>query len=95
MAMANIPRQDHTGLKMGGFIMKQPAFNWNTKDKYEELQNCKLEVSNVLQSNNLGQTKKVFIIQNWLGTEGLQLMATLTQDKNEACNNEKGLFDMV
>ena len=29
------------------------------------------------------------------GQEGLQLIATLTQDEQEACNNEKGLFDMI
>ena len=75
--------------------MKQPTFNWNIKDKYEELHNFKLEVSNMLQNYSLGQTEKVSIIKNWLGREVLQLIATLTQDKQEACNNEKGLFDML
>ena len=43
MAMASTTRQDNTGLKMSGSIMKQPTFNWNAKDKYEDLQNFKLE----------------------------------------------------
>ena len=71
--------------------MKQPAFNWNAKDKYEELQNFRLEESNMLQNYNLGQTKKLSIIKNWQGIQDLQLIATLTQDEKEACNNEKGL----
>ena len=32
-------------------------------------------------------------MKNWLGREGLHLTATLAQDNQEACNNEKGLFD--
>ena len=37
MAMASTPRQDNAGLKRSGSTMKQPTFNWNAKDKYEEL----------------------------------------------------------
>ena len=40
-----LQEQDNTGLKMSGSIMKQPMFNWNSKDKYEELPNFKLEVT--------------------------------------------------
>ena len=68
--------------------MKQPTFNWNAKDKYEELWSSKLEVSNVLKNYILGQTEKESILKNWLGREGLQLIATLTQDEQEPCNNE-------
>ena len=35
------------------------------------------------------------MIKNWLGREGLQLIAPLTQDEQEACNNEKGLFKIL
>ena len=35
---------------MSGSRMKQTMLNWNAKDKYVELQNFKLEVSNVLQN---------------------------------------------
>ena len=49
--------------------------------------------SNVLQNYNLDQTEKVSIIKNWLGREGLQVVATLTQDEQEAYNNDKGLFN--
>ena len=95
MAMASTPKQDNTGLKINGSIMKQHMFNWNAKVKYEEPQNFKLEVNNMLQNYNLHQTEKVSIIRNWQGREGLQLVATLTQDEQEACNNEKSLFNML
>ena len=52
MAMVITSKQDNAGLKMSGSIMKQPALNWNAKDKYEELQNFKLEVHNMLQNYN-------------------------------------------
>ena len=47
----------------------------------------------MLQNHNLGQTEKVCIIKNWPGREDLQLIATLTQEEQEACNYEKGLFN--
>ena len=94
MATAGTSRQGNGELKMSGSITKQPIFNWNGKDKYEELQNLKLEVSNK-QDCNLGQTEKVSITKNWLGREGLQLIATLTQEEQEAYNNKKDLFDTL
>ena len=42
------------------------------------------------ENYKMGQTEKVSIKKNWLGREGLQLIATLTQEEQEACNNEKG-----
>ena len=64
MAVASTSRQENAGFKMSGSIMKQPTLNRNAKDKYEELQTFKLEVSNMLQNYNLGQTEKVSIIKN-------------------------------
>ena len=48
MVTASTSRQDNAGHKMSGSIMKQPTFNWNARDKYEELRNFKLEISKVL-----------------------------------------------
>ena len=95
IAMANTSRQENKGPRMSGSILKQPMFSWNAKDKYEELLNFKLEVSNVLQNYNLGQTEKVSIIKSWLGRESLKLIETLTQDEQEACHNEKALFETL
>ena len=80
---------------MSDSIIKQPTFNWNAKDKYEELQNFKLEASYMLQNYNLGQTEKLSVIKNWLGRDDLQLIATLTQAEQVTCNNEMGLFDTL
>ena len=49
----------------------------------------------MLQNYNLGQTEKVLVIKKWLGREGLQLIATLTDEEQEACNSEKALFDTL
>ena len=58
MASARMARQENSGTKMSGCILKQPVFNWKTEDKYEELQNFKLEVSNMLLNYNLGANQK-------------------------------------
>ena len=88
-------RQDSAEPRMSGPIMKGPTFDQSTKDKYAELRNLKLEVSNMLQSFNLGQTERAFVIKNWQDRAGLQLAATLTQDEQEAYNDEKGMFDTL
>ena len=64
MATASTSRQGNAGPKMIRPMMKQPTFNWSTKDKYEKLLNFKLEVSNMLHNYNLGQKEKVLIIKN-------------------------------
>ena len=95
IAAAGTSRQDSAEPRMSGPIMKEPTFDQSTKDKYAELRNLKLEVSNMLQSFNLGQTERAFVIKNWQDREGLQLTATLTQEEQEAYNDEKGLFDIL
>ena len=95
MGAAGTSREDSAEPRMSGPIMKEPTFDQSTKDKYAELRNHKLEVSNMLQSFNLGQTERVFAIKNWQDKEGLQLTATLAQEDQEAYNNEKGLFDTL
>ena len=87
MATNGMTRQEHSGIKMSGPIWKQPTFNWRAENKYEELQNFKLEVINMLQNYNLGQTEKVLMINNWLGREGLQLIVTLTKEEQDTCND--------
>ena len=56
IAVASDPRQDSTGFKMSGSILKQPKLKWKIEGKYDGLPNYKLEVSNVLQNYNLSQT---------------------------------------
>ena len=40
----------------------------------------------------MGQTEIVSVIKNWLAREVLLQIAPLTQEEQEACNDEKGLF---
>ena len=50
MTTADTSRPDNAGPKMSRPIMKQPMCDWSTKDKYAELRNFELEVSNMLQN---------------------------------------------
>ena len=59
------------------------------------MQNFELEVSNLLQNYNLGQTERVSVIKNWLGREGLQLIATLRKEEQNVCNDDKSLFEAL
>ena len=61
MATAGIGRQENPGTKIMSWpILKQPMFNWKAENKYEELPDFKLAVSNMLQNYNLGQTESIF-----------------------------------
>ena len=44
MSVYSAARTENVGLRMNRPIMKQPTFNWSSKDKYAELTNFKLEV---------------------------------------------------
>ena len=92
MAAAGTSRPDYVRPKMSGPIMKQPTFDWSSKDKYAELRNFKLEIGNMLQNFNLGPKERVLVIKNWPGREGPQLIAILTQEEQE---DEKGLFETL
>ena len=58
MVITGMARQENAGTKMSELILKQPMLNWRAEDKYEELQNLKLEVSYMSQNYNLGKQKK-------------------------------------
>ena len=50
----------------------------------------------MLQNFNLSQTERVSIIKkNWLSRQGQQLLETLAQAEQEACNNKEGLFKIL
>ena len=52
-----------------------------------------MEVMNILQYKTYDLNEdKVFIIKNWLGREGLQLIQAFTNSEKEACKTEEGLF---
>ena len=60
----NSTRQERTqnaGPKIGRHRMKQPTFNWEGEDKYNEQKYFRLEVNNVFKSYNMPQTEKVYL----------------------------------
>ena len=54
---------DTSGPKIGGPTMKQCTFDWDTGDKYSELQTFKLEVNNVLSTYNTPQADKLVLVK--------------------------------
>ena len=64
MASISMARQENAGMKMSSLILKQPMFNCRAKNRYKELQNFELEVSNMLQNYNLGQRQRVSVIKS-------------------------------
>ena len=75
--------------------MKQPTFEWDDEDKYNELKIFRLEVNNILSTYNTLQTYKLALVKNWLGRKGLQYLETLTTAENETCNTLEGLFNTL
>ena len=51
--------------------MKQPTFDWDAEDKYNELKNFRLKVYNVFKSYNMPDREKTSVIKNWLGIKWL------------------------
>ena len=75
--------------------MKQPTFDWDAEDKYNELKIFRLEVNNILSTYNTLQTDKLALVKNWLGRKGLQYFKTLTTTEKETCNTLEGLFNTL
>ena len=64
---------------------RKPSFNCSTHDRYTELINFEMEVTNILEMKayELNDEEKVTVIKNWLGRKGLQLIKTFTNKKKE------------
>ena len=92
LAVAGAERTQNVGPRLGRFTMKQPIFNWEAEDRYNELKNFRLEVNNIFKSYNMPQTEQLVIIKNWLGRKSLQFIESLTQMEQERCNTMEGLF---
>ena len=48
------------GPKIGGSLITQPIFNWDTEDKYSEVKNCRLEVNTVFKQEQYETSKGLF-----------------------------------
>ena len=49
----------------------------------------------MLQNYKQVQTKRISVIQNWLGREGLQLIVILTKEEQNVCNDYRSLFETL
>ena len=50
-----------------GPSLRQPVFNWNVEDKYTELKNFEVEVTNIFITKhcNINGTERVPIMKKW------------------------------
>ena len=69
--------------KLGGSAMKQPTFNPEAEDKYNELKTFKLEVNNILSTYSSPQNEQLAMVKNWLGRNGLQFIEALTNEEKQ------------
>ena len=58
------------GPKLGSPAMKQPMFNWEAEDKYNELKTFKLEVNNILSTYNSPQNEQLAMVKKLAGKKG-------------------------
>ena len=72
--------------------MKQPTFNWEADNKYNELNTFRLEANNILSTYNMPQKENVAIVKNWLRRKGLQFLESVTNEEKVTCNTLEGLF---
>ena len=77
--------------------LEQLSFNCNAPDRYAELLNFKMEVTNILQIKTYKVTdeENIPIIKNWLGRVGIQLIQTSMNTDKETCRTLKGLFSTI
>ena len=92
MAPAGAERTQNVGPRLGRQMMKQPTFNWEAEDKYNELKNFRLEVNNTFKSYNTPQTEELAIIKKLARQKVLKFIESLTQMEQERWNTMEGLF---
>ena len=76
-----------------GSVLVKLAFNRGAQDRYTELMNLKMEVSNILETKayNFPGSKRPSD-KNEFGQEGLQLILTFTHEEKEKCSIVKFVF---
>ena len=89
MAAAATERSQSVGPKIGRSVMKEPRFNWEGHDKYNEHKNFRLEVNNMFVSYNTPHTEQLTIVKCWLGRKGLQFMLSLTHMKKRKMEHNR------
>ena len=72
-------------------MMSQPVFNLKVPNRYVKLLSFEMEAANVLQTEvyDISEERKVPILKNWLGREGIQFIQTLTQTEKGHAKAQK------
>ena len=83
--------------RASGPELRQPPFDWKEQDKYNELNNFKINVRNIFMINsyNIVESKRVQIVMNWLDCERFGLVQTLPDKEWGKCQTSKGLFELL
>ena len=81
--LVNNTRWIHAVPKSVGLILQQPTFNWKATHKYQEISNFEIEVKSIFMTNNhnIQDSKKVPVVFNWLGQEGLRFVQILNDEE--------------
>ena len=87
--------QSAAGPRIGRLAIKQPTFNGEVDDKYNQLKTFRLEVSIILSTYNVPQTEQLEIVKNWLVRKGLQFLESLKNEEKVTCNMLEGLFEAL
>ena len=96
MAAATAERpQGAAGPKIVRPATKQPTFNWEMEDKYNNPKTFRLEVNNILSTYNMPLSEQLAIVKNWLGRKGLQFLESLMNEEKVTCNMLEGLFETL
>ena len=96
LAKTSVQRMPNTAWpKIGGPMLREPNFNWESTDKYTEWKAFILEVRNVLTTYNLQETEKIAMVKKWIGRKGLHYIKSLTEGEKERCGTLEGLFNML
>ena len=64
MAASRAERTQNVGPRLGRPLMKQPTFNWEAEDKYNELINFRQLINSIFKSYSTSQAEQIAIIKN-------------------------------
>ena len=59
MALTAAERTQNVRPRLGGPMLKQPTFNLQAEDKYNEFKNFRLEVNNIFKSYSMPQVEQI------------------------------------
>ena len=78
----------------GGLTLEKPLLNSNVQDRYDELLNFEMEVTNILETKAYKFTheEKITVIKNWLGQEDLKLIDIHEWGERKMKNGKRILF---